>query len=266
MLFMFFNAHGEYFFCTSKDFSHQQHLSATSCCWEVSIFKDWIRIFFLSKTSCTTTPEKTPKTPQNQPTGYSKHYLDPQILVGIGNSIQHLWTTCCGTKWNETCSNSFVIHLACWGAWAHESWQCSGKFGDYVVPRCTTTIVGIIIAKHRSLLRIYRSLLFIPIVVKNMYILTIVIVTTCYYQHFRKKKHHCWIAFWACKTPWGEAFGPGTQCFSAANRWPGRSGDGGTWRDTFGTENVGFDMETWMDYVDFMGCWWYFFNVCLMGF
>lgn len=188
MLFMFFNAHGEYFFCTSKDFSHQQHLSATSCCWEVSIFKDWIRIFFLSKTSCTTTPEKTPKTPQNQPTGYSKHYLDPQILVGIGNSIQHLWTTCCGTKWNETCSNSFVIHLACWGAWAHESWQCSGKFGDYVVPRCTTTIVGIIIAKHRSLLRIYRSLLFIPIVVKNMYILTIVIVTTCYYQHFRKKK------------------------------------------------------------------------------
>lgn len=266
MLFMFFNAHGEYFFCTSKDFSHQQHLSATSCCWEVSIFKDWIRIFFLSKTSCTTTPEKTPKTPQNQPTGYSKHYLDPQILVGIGNSIQHLWTTCCGNKWNETCSNSFVIHLACWGAWAHESWQCSGKFGDYVVPRCTTTIVGIIIAKHRSLLRIYRSLLFIPIVVKNMYILTIVIVTTCYYQHFRKKKHHCWIAFWACKTPWGEAFGPGTQCFSAANRWPGRSGDGGTWRDTFGTENVGFDMETWMDYVDFMGCWWYFFNVCLMGF
>ena len=40
-----------------------------------------------------------------------------------------------------------------------------------------------------------------------------------------------------------------------------------------GTENVGFDMETWMDYVDFMGCWcfyiyiyMYMFNGILMGF
>ena len=99
------------------DASQQQFKS----CWEVSIFKDWIRIYLLPQNFLPHPRKKTPKTtPQNQPTGYSKHYLDPQILVGIGNSIQHLWTTCCGTKWNETCSNSFVIHLACWGAWAHD--------------------------------------------------------------------------------------------------------------------------------------------------